>query len=1327
MIGIRYSLVVLAALMICPGRCMSAESEGADPAHREMLKAVSQARQAQQAGKLAAAARLYERALSSAEALPDLEKRVPAIIKVELGELYCHLGRVQEGVPVLEEAVAALDKVLAEDDVQLAVALTKLGGGYLIAAQFKQALPPLERTVGILKQTDLPRKHVLVCLAYHQLAVAYVRTGQREKSVELDLENLRHREEALGKEHQYVLLTLENLVASHHRLERYKKSLEYAELWLERNKKGLGDGHPHMERVLNEAGAACASLGRPEDAVGHYQRAVEVQEEQGRPSTRYTVSNVCLLARQLQTTLPPRFEEAERWARRAVEITTSVTGQTSRDTAVARGILGSILKRNGKHEECEQLLLEWIATGREAAGEEDPSTLAAVSGLVDLYIETGRHEEALPWIDLLMPVTEIDCGRLQEEIVHSLLYGLGDVYREKGDLETGRDRVERVLGKLEERLAEKQLEWAAALSAAGEAYIAFNRFELAESHFQRALEVRRAVQGAESLVIAHAEGRVGQACMLQNRYGEAERRLRSSVEMYDRLLRRDKGPLAQPLMNLGFSLERLDRCGEAEEALRRALEIGREHLGEDDKTVGSILACLGRLCTRLGRYDEAEQNLHKAIAIQEKISGKDSFSVAWYYLYLGQLFHEKKDLEKAEQRARQALAIFEATVGPDHPDASVAISTLADVCAATDRMEEASRLYDRALRIPGSTASLKPRDRMIMQEEAAGISILRGDVVKGSQQLIEARRAARDWIDGALSGMSAEEQLLYLERNEKRSLYVALSSVLTHRSEQAMIDAGAECLINGKAMGSEFLAGEIALARESDDPQVATLREELAGVREQLTRIALRPPGSAPFSLRKQRELLVQERDLMRRLGQTVDDSTRSEWVELETVRAAVPKDAVVIDLAVFPYVSLSVDTPPREAEPARYVAWIIPPAGEGEVRLVDLGSAAEIDRAVAEARLTMEPTPRHSVEYMKNATAISRRKCARLTELVWEPMREAVAGRELVLVSPTAGLWLFPWEAFTVAEDGYLIEEMEISYLVSSREVLTKPAATSSTSAALFSFPDYNYVNVTVELDAESGWERFLQNWVRKRTTGLLDGAGFLPLVDNRRELAKIAAVLDDRMQVESRFYLAREAQESRFKELQSPRFLFLNTHGFFLPDQAFDQLPDTAKGDRRWQAVNRWRFEGEGRGKTLVVANPLMRCGLALAGANRQANAFGGNDGILTGLEILGCDLRGTELVVLSACETGEGAVRHGEGVAGLRHAFQLAGARSVISTLWSVRGDVANRLTVTFFEELANGEKATAMRRAKLRLVEELREEEGAAHPRDWAAFTLTGDWR
>jgi CHAT domain-containing protein len=133
---------------------------------------------------------------------------------------------------------------------------------------------------------------------------------------------------------------------------------------------------------------------------------------------------------------------------------------------------------------------------------------------------------------------------------------------------------------------------------------------------------------------------------------------------------------------------------------------------------------------------------------------------------------------------------------------------------------------------------------------------------------------------------------------------------------------------------------------------------------------------------------------------------------------------------------------------------------------------------------------------------------------------------------------------------------------------------------------------------------------------------------------------------------------------------------------------------------------------------AEGLDRSGLAMAGANRGA------DGIVTAREIAGFDWWGTQVVVLSACETGVGAVPSGDGVYGLRRALVLAGAESQVVSLWSVSDASTRALMRDYYSELSRGTgRAEALRQAKLHLLHQPR----YAHPHDWAAFIPAGDWR
>jgi CHAT domain-containing protein len=221
-----------------------------------------------------------------------------------------------------------------------------------------------------------------------------------------------------------------------------------------------------------------------------------------------------------------------------------------------------------------------------------------------------------------------------------------------------------------------------------------------------------------------------------------------------------------------------------------------------------------------------------------------------------------------------------------------------------------------------------------------------------------------------------------------------------------------------------------------------------------------------------------------------------------------------------------------------------------------------------------------------------------------------------------------------------------------------------------------------------------------------------FQPLPSTGHEALAIKAVLPG-----ASLLLREQATESALKQAESPRILHIATHGFFLSDQ--EAPPAEARGffgadllrasDPRF---SEWAAN---------IENPMLRSGLALAGANQGKS--GDEDGLLTAMEVAGMDLWGTKLVVLSACDTGVGEVKNGEGVQGLRRALVLAGSESQVMSLWPVLDNTAKDLMVPYYESLRQGKgRSDGLRQAQLQMLRS----KDRRHPFYWAAFIQSGEW-
>jgi CHAT domain-containing protein len=326
------------------------------------------------------------------------------------------------------------------------------------------------------------------------------------------------------------------------------------------------------------------------------------------------------------------------------------------------------------------------------------------------------------------------------------------------------------------------------------------------------------------------------------------------------------------------------------------------------------------------------------------------------------------------------------------------------------------------------------------------------------------------------------------------------------------------------------------------------------------------------------------------------------------------------------------------------------------------------------------------------------------------------------LILSPDGALWLLPWNAIPVEDKRFLVEDFSLRYVISGRELVHQDKQAAFGAPLLFADPAYDLTPDKIRAAIQAIFKdfKFDPNATRSLTSKTSLGR-VPPLPSTRLEAEAITPSVEQVTGKAPIRYLGSYALESVVKRVKRPPMLVISTHGFFLPDEQRKSEPEREQEDRPLPS-------GELRAISPAhmpapIENPLLRCGLMLAGCNQPSPT--GDDGILTGMEIVGIDLRGTNLVVLSACQTGIGKVQVGEGVAGLRQAFQLAGAEGVVATLWQVPDRDSAILMRDLFENLAQDQNAAdALRNAQLARISSRRERNGAAHPFFWAAWTVTG---
>jgi CHAT domain-containing protein/tetratricopeptide (TPR) repeat protein len=729
----------------------------------------------------------------------------------------------------------------------------------------------------------------------------------------------------------------------------------------------------------------------------------------------------------------------------------------------------------------------------------------------------------------------------------------------------------------------------------------------------------------------------------------------------------------------------------------RALELSRNSLGAEHPETADILILLADLYSDMGRYADAEPLHKRSLEIREKQLGRDHPRVADSLNNLAILYLDTGRYADAEPLYKRSLEIREKQLGRDHPDVGRSLVNLAVLYSGMGRYADAEPLYIRGLEIQEKQLGRDHPDVAASLNNLAIHAALQRRWDEASGAVDRERRVIRRHVAQVLPGLAEIEQLAFLKANDEKMCHAALSLALVRREDADTVERSAGWVLNGKAVAQEALSQRVLLARDREVPaavRLATVRQQLAG----LTLTAPKP-GQEGDRLREIDRLTDQERELSRQLGQAGGQVARDDpWVEVDEVRKALPDDAVLVEISRFRVLNFQA----KEFLPPRYAAWVIPPQDRGAVHLIDLGEADAIDEAVAAVRRAIKPDAAALRDRGEPETEAATSKFLEdLANRVLRPLLPHIGKAKRWIVSPDGALWLVHWAALPVDKERYAIEDHAIQYVVSGRDLVTTARGPASKGTALvMADPDY-------DLDPAAGRQAAVQV-----LRGIQSAPTELALRGTAAEATAIGPKLQEFTHAAPIVYTGQWALEPVFRAFRRPRVVVLSTHGFFLDDQPSDA---DAKGELAFDQRPKPGVKAE---------NPLVRCGLLLAGCNRIGQA-GDDDGVLTGLEVVGTDLRGTELVVLSACGTGLGDVHDGEGVAGLRQAFQLAGARTVMATLWQVPDKETSQLISRFFEGLAGGkDKAEALRQAQLAQIESRRKRFGGAHPFFWAAFTLTG---
>ncbi|MBW2527998.1 MAG: CHAT domain-containing protein, partial [Deltaproteobacteria bacterium] len=813
---------------------------------------------------------------------------------------------------------------------------------------------------------------------------------------------------------------------------------------------------------------------------------------------------------------------------------------------------------------------------------------------------------------------------------------------------------------------------AAVLNACGTIEHQAGRWSEAAATFERALGIVEAAPEPQDAIRASITANLAALLHLLGRHRQAEERFAEALALQEQILGPESPALSALVTNLAtFHRDRGDFVRAEQLALRGV------RLAEADEDPAQVVIALMQLADvrlLLERYDEAAGDLKRARELAEPFRVQRARTYGQVLLRLVELRRRQERYPEAVALADEAVEVIEGGLGADHPYVADALSQVGALYYSRQDVERAQAAQERALAIRRRVLGSDHPEIVINLTNLAMVAKRAGKLDQALELYREATELRERILRELLSLGTEQQKLAYLGDLAWETRQVIRAHLPAAVDDRRAARLALLTLLRRKGRVLDVMRDDLSLLRRKLEGDDAAMLEKLARTRRQLASTVLSGAGPAAASqveaLRREGSEL--ERELSRRSAPFRATLTP---VTIQAVQAALPGEGVLVEYVTY------LPSPDDVHHPRdRYAAYVLPK--KGAVRAVDLGSAEAIDEAVKRLR-----------RVLADPRALADVAARELDALVMEPIRPLLGGATRIFVSPEGQLQLVPFGALRGPDGAPLVTDYTFTTLTSGRDLL-RPATPSpgGQRVLLVGAPAF-------------GPRQPAQSAASEPRAAKGRRLVFPPLPGTEAELRSLAELVPA-----AELLTGRAATESQVKAIRRPRVLHLATHGFFLPTES-----------SRGQAAATGLRSSSSSTASVAAAGPLLRSGLALAGANTRQPSEGGEDGILTALEASTLDLSGTQLVVLSACETGLGEIRTGQGVHGLRRALVMAGAETQVMSLWRVDDDATRTLMEAYYRQLLAGrDRVEAMRQVQLQMLAEPR----TRHPFYWAAFIVSG---
>lgn len=997
------------------------------------------------------------------------------------------------------------------------------------------------------------------------------------------------------------------------------------------------------------------------------------------------------------------------------------------ETANALDSLGQIYIKAGSYSKAEVPIKQALKIREQILGKDHKDTASSTNNLAYLYYELGEYDLS---ISLFKHTLELLDGKDKnnDPTIATILDNLAKVYLKKADFKEAERLLLKALAINEKAFGVNNPSTAFNMTNLGVLYLASGQLNKANRFLQQSLEITEEIKGADHPDSALILDRIGTIQAAEGNYKQAEESFKKALKINIKLLGTNHPQNGYNLANQADLYIVQGKYATADKLITQAISILIKSLGESHPDVTRTINTKVGLLHKQGQYKKAEKILDQLIKNQTKIlgeshpeaamsinnlarikyeqgqlndainlyfkalkintesQGKDSILNGLILDNIGQYFMRISRFPKATQAFEKALEIRSNILGPNSPQTLITKNNLAYSYMEQGMFERSESLFQEILSFKKLRAGENPQDIAVILDNLATLYLKQGLFPKAKPLIVESLAIENEFIQKEVSLMPRRQRDIFIDSfqtGHQRNFSLAVDDINFAKIALSM-------LLNRKGLLAE-IEKEQSLQLNLSATEQRSL-QNLRQINNQISTLSLRPA---------ERKQLERRKEEMEKQIYTLLPLFRRETITLEQIASRLKRDSVLIEFKK--YQPFDLNKPIGKSwSNYNYMAIILTPSSS--VSVVDLGPAKLIDSAIESMVKGIEMQWSDSTELI-----------TKVKELVMDPLKENAKFATTWFVAPDGELNRLPFTVLSNSDEKnvHSSDPMEIHLLTTGRELLEleKSSRFKGDQILLLANPDFEVKGRAKNVEIVTHSQNIAEDAIR-RSSDLRESLEWMPLPATEKEGKEIQKLIGGQLRLGS------DATVMAIKKTNSPKIIHLASHAFYLPDQ-------TKKESRNsFKPISYNEASGQLVLKDLQNENPLLRSGVVLAGANRT-DRDESDDGYLTALEVSQLNLSGTELVVISGCDSGLGDIKVGEGIYGLKRAIAVAGARSSLLSLWKVKDKATAAFMTSFYTKLKTGMgRADALSATQKEFREH--QNEDWREPYVWAAFQLSGDW-